>query len=572
MSQPDWDALERELHDLANRVAQLERHTGMVEPVHEVPLPRLEAAPAGTSGSPSDETTGLVAILGRAFLGLAGAYLLRALTEGGALPIKAGIAIAIAYALAWLAWAAHTPPHRRLEAAIHTVTAALVLSPLLWEATLSFHAIGTWTAGAILLLFIVFGMAAAWQKNQVIVSTIATVAGLGTATGLLMATHDVIPFTFVFLAVAVVVEISACLEHWLSERWLAALTADFSVLLATWLVTNERGLPESYAAIPHSYLLAAQIALLAIYLSSTIVRTLFCGFTFTGFETTQCAVAFAISVTGGLRLSSANPRVTPGVGLFLLFCAAACYLVSFARLNRRGTRGRNFYTYSTFGMLLALVGSRILLSGTAAAAFWSVLALTCILAGGVVKRLTLKLHGGVYLLLALVSLSALQQASALLLGTAPWPGGHAMALWAGALVATLGYALGTRFTPGQNLTWNFTMFRTILAATFVWLVAGVAAGALIGAYHGWFGADATHAYCATLRTAVLVSASLLLAWCGSRWHRPELSHLTYPVMLLGGFRLLAEDLHQEQKAALFFSLLVYGAALTMLPKLKRASA
>ena len=66
------------------------------------------------------------------------------------------------------------------------------------------------------------------------------------------------------------------------------------------------------------------------------------------------------------------------------------------------------------------------------------------------------------------------------------------------------------------------------------------------------------------------AAALALAWSGSRWNRPELSRLIYPVMLLGGYRLLAADLHQDRKAALFLSLLVYGAALAALPKLKRA--
>ena len=44
------------------------------------------------------------------------------------------------------------------------------------------------------------------------------------------------------------------------------------------------------------------------------------------------------------------------------------------------------------------------------------------------------------------------------------------------------------------------------------------------------------------------------------------------MMALGACRLLAEDLHQERKAALFLSLLVYGAALTALPRLVRTSA
>jgi len=572
MAQPDWEALENEVRDLARRVAQLESHTGLVERVFETPVAPPEAAAAQSSPSSRAETAVLVAVLGRAFLGLAGAYLLRALTEAGTLPVRVGIAVGIAYALGWLAWAARTPPHRRLEAAIHSLTGALVLSPLLWEATLHFHAISAATAGAILLLFVVFGMAAAWRKNLRIVSTIATLAGLGTAAGLLMATHDVLPFTFVFLAAAEAVEISACLEHWLSERWLAAAAADLSVLLATWLVTNERGLPEAYAPIPHSYLLAAQIALLAIYLSSTIVRTLFCGFTFTNFETAQCAVAFALSVTGGLRLAGADHRTGPAMAVLLLACAAACYLVSFALLERRGAHGRNFYTYSTFGMLLALAGSRLLLSGAVAAGLWSVLAIVCMLAGGVFGRLTLELHGGIYLVLAVLSLGAARQSAAFLLGTANWPGAHLEALCVGAVIAALGYALGTRYVPATSKTWSATLLRLALAATFVWLVAGIAAGSLTAAYHSWFGADASQAYCETLRTTVLVAASLLLAWSGSRWNRPELSRLIYPVMLLGGYRLLAEDLHQDRKAALFFSLLVYGAALTLLPKLKRAAA
>ena len=567
MPQPDWETLESELRDLARRVAQLERHTGLLESLPSLPAAPPELAVSGALAP--GETAGLIAVAGRALLGLAGAYLLRALTEAGTLPASFGIGIGIAYAMGWLAWAARTSPGRRLEAAIHSLTGALVLSPLLWEATLRFHAIGVWTSGAILVLYTVFGMAVAWRKNLRIVSTITTLAGLGTAAGLLMATHDVLPFTSVFLAVAGAVEISACLEHWLSERWLAAVFADLAVLLATWLVTNERGLPEAYAPIPHSGLFAAQAALLAIYLSSTIVRTLFRGFTFTGFETAQCAAAFAISVGGGLRLARADHHAGPAMALLLLGCAAACYLVSFARLERRG--GRNFYTYSTFAMLLALAGSRLLLSGAVVAGLWSVLAILCILAGGVFGRLTLEVHGGIYLLLAVVSLGAPQQATAFLLGKAIWTGAR-WTLAVGAFIATLGYALTTRFAPAGSTTWMLTVLRLALAAAFVWLMAGIAAGSLTAAYHAWFGADATHAYCETLRTAVLVAASLLLAWSGSRWNRPELSRLIYPVMLLAGYRLIAADLHQDRKEALFFSLLVYGAALTALPKLRKAGA
>ena len=164
-------------------------------------------------------------------------------------------------------------------------------------------------------------MAISWRKSLLIVSTFATLAAVGTAGGLLAATHNILPFTFLFLAVAAAIEASACLEHWLSERWLGATAADLSVLLATWLVTNPHGLPEGYAAIPHAWLLTAQVALLTIYLSSTIVRTLFRGFSFTVFETAQCAVAFAVCLSGGLQMApvmavvmlSVRRGVLPGV-------------------------------------------------------------------------------------------------------------------------------------------------------------------------------------------------------------------------------------------------------------------
>ena len=443
-------------------------------------------------------------------------------------------------------------------------TCALPICPLLWEATLRFHAIGTWTAAAILLAFATFGMAISWRKSLLIVSTFATLAALGTAAALLLATHDVLPFTFLFLAVAAAIEASACLGHSLGERWLGATAADLAVLLATWLVTNERGLPPGYAPIPHAWLLTAQVALLTIYLSSTIVRTLFRGFSFTGFETAQCAVAFAISLSGGLQMA-------PVMAAVMLVCATACYLASFALLERQGASSRNFYTYSTFGILLALAGSRILLSGATAAWVWSALAIACIWAGGSFGRLTLQVHGGIYLLLALATSGAFQETAGLLLGAASWPGERQIALWTGLAATAAAYRLVVYYCREDRPSKNLRIFRLAVAASFIWMAAGIAAGILTGAYHLVLGAGANLAYRAALRTGVLAGLSLLLAWAGPRWNHVELSLLVYPAMVLGGYRLLVQDLNQGHNGALFFSLLLYGAVLTALPRLKRSA-
>jgi hypothetical protein len=44
----------------------------------------------------------------------------------------------------------------------------------------------------------------------------------------------------------------------------------------------------------------------------------------------------------------------------------------------------------------------------------------------------------------------------------------------------------------------------------------------------------------------------------------------YAAMALGAYRLIAEDLYQERNVALFFSLLAYGGALMLLPKVRTA--
>ncbi|HWZ01784.1 MAG TPA: hypothetical protein VNX17_11910 [Edaphobacter sp.] len=566
MSQPEWDALAHDVQDLRTRVARMELALGLAPNPEAAVLP---AAPV-TEPHPLETSAALLPIVGRTLLGLAGAYLLRALTESGTFSPRMGVAVGVCYAMGWLVWAARTPAARRLETALLGLTSVLVVSPLLYEATSHFHAISTWTAAALLFAFTVFGFAVSWRKDLLIVATFATLAGLGTSAALLFATHDVLPFTYLFLAIAAAVEISACLDHWLSERWLTAAAADLAVLLATWLVTNERGLPDTYAPISHSALLGAQVALLAIYLSSIIVRTLLRGFTFTAFETTQCALAFVISVGGGLQLTAHNPRVAPAFAILAIACGVACYLVSFLMLDRADTHTRNFYTYSTFALLLTVAGSRILLSGEAAAIAWGLLALTAIWVGGVFLRLSLKVHGCVFLVLALAGSSAIEQAAGLLLGNRTWPGGAPWAIWSGALTASLCYFLGTRQVASVVPSWSSRAWRILVGGTSILLVAGIGAGLLTSAYHAIFGAAATHAYCATLRTFVLSAAALLLAWSAVRWNdRPEFGRLIYPVMALGAYCMIGVDLRQDRTAALFLSLLFYGAALMLLPRVGR---
>ncbi|MCL5746592.1 MAG: hypothetical protein M1541_22125, partial [Acidobacteria bacterium] len=222
--------------------------------------------------------------------------------------------------------------------------------------------------------------------------------------------------------------------------------------------------PLSHTAFPVRTALAAQVSLLVIYLSSTTVRTLFQGFRVTAFETIQWLVAFLLSLGGALRLAHGNPTAVDAISLFSLVCGAACYAVSFAFLGRAGKHDRNFYTYTTFGLLLVFAGTQLLVSGIALALVLSILALVCLWIGRESGRMTLKWHGTLYLLSASVLSGLSAWAATRLLETeAVWiplapPARTAVA------AAILGYALAWRSPRTGSWQWTRRLLVLLLAA------------------------------------------------------------------------------------------------------------
>src|ERR1017187_5745465 len=214
MSQADLDELRQQIRDLSNRVSRLEESfapTGASNFIRESESPALHDDSEILSSVP--DSTAVLPIFGKAILGLAGAYLLRAVAGAGVFSSRFVFSLGTLYAVAWLLWAARAPVERRLTTTLYSLTSVLILSPLLWEATLRFHMITTWGASMILVAFTLIGLAVSWRRDLLIVATISTLAGLITAGALLIATHDVLPFTFVFLAIAAAVETCACLNQ-----------------------------------------------------------------------------------------------------------------------------------------------------------------------------------------------------------------------------------------------------------------------------------------------------------------------------------------------------------------------
>ena len=108
-------------------------------PLFHSPLARRAGLSLTASSSEANEPPrvppGLLPAVGRLLLGIAGAYLFRAITEAHILPELAGTALGIIYAAAWLVSSIGTRADRRLAAAFEGITASCILAPLLWEAT-----------------------------------------------------------------------------------------------------------------------------------------------------------------------------------------------------------------------------------------------------------------------------------------------------------------------------------------------------------------------------------------------------------------------------------------------------
>jgi hypothetical protein len=566
------DTLETRLEELARKLAdvqcRLERLEHTAAPASEAPETPVDRSTHPALHQPGGEAAlqnaeSFVPLLGWSLLGIAGAYLLRSLNEAALLPGLVGVAAGIAYAAAWLFVAARRAAEKRLQSTIHALTSSLILAPMLWETTVRFQLLSPLAASVILVLFTLFGLAIGWRNNLVPLAWIVALSALGVSTLLFRVTHDAVLWSGTVLAIAVAAEFSACRDHWLSLRWLVAFVADLSVLLLTMAAVAPSDEGSILIRPATAWVLAMQVGLLTVYLCSTLDRTLIRSLKITGFEIGQACIAFLISLGGILRLAGAGGAGSTGAGIFCLAAGLGCYVISFANLDRRESANRNFYTYSTFALILMLAGGRLLFSGSSLVLLAALLSVCAVTAGFLRDRRTLRLHGLFFLLFAVVESGLISWAALRILGRAPdGPAAPALSLAAAALAAFVCYLSAIRFGRSAAAHWTRRISAFLPAMVSCFALAGWLSGPVAGA--GAAGVP--------LRTTLLVLLAVGSALIGKRIGHVELTWLAYPLMALSGFKILSEDLRTGQSLLLFASLIVFGGGLVLLPRiLKRPS-
>jgi len=563
----DLSELTLQVQDLRQRVLNLEERLGStvaapgmsVEapevPVLAPPLPAWFGLPPNT-----------VPVLGRMLVAIAGAYVLRALTDWGVLPAAAGVAIGLIYGLIWLWVAARSPVEAKFAAALSCSTSVLIIAPLVWEAAGRLKVMSSGTSSGALAAFALVALVLGSKTRHRIIGTIAGVSSIVMAIALMLARDDIVPFTTALLVIAAAMEFAAWRDLQPGARAFAALAADSSVLLFSYLMSSPRGMPETWTPVSPHAVLTVQLALALIYLGTAVSQTVVRRRTLAFAEMAQTGAALLIGIGGAVWVFKEHREVMLGLGIAALAAGIAFYAVSFLLFERDNKW--NFRALATFGLFLVLVGIFLPFSRSE---FW-ILSCACAVACCSVARAfvlpTLGLHGAVYLLLGSAVARATSQPLSVLFGS-----GVGRVEWLASigvlLAAAVSWVAITGISRGAPAHWRNQISSLALAAHVVWITAGLAVYAVLAMWRTVIGGESGSVPADTLGTVVLTGLSLALAWVGTHWRKPELVWLLYGFMALGGYKLATRDFINEHNLPLVVSLLCYGGALIVLPRMLR---
>jgi len=526
--------------------------------------PGAEAVAPEESGALGREGLGRLqsvpALAGRTFLVLGGAFLFRSLTESGTLSTPVGVALGIAYALVWLFLADRAAAREQvLGGAFHAFASAIIVYPLLFEATTRFALLGPWSSAALVLAANVAGLSIAWRRDFRALAWIHQSAALAVLVPLLFRVRRPEPYVALLLALAFASLILAYGRGWRGQRWLVALAADGIVgFLALLLVIPK----EAPAWLGSAAIATAQVGLVLLYLGAFVYRLLIQARPVTPFAVTQTVLALLVGFEGALLVG------TPEIRSALAFSALAAGLLIHGGLARRSEsrfgHGATVGYFSTVATFLAAEGTRLLLPGAVAGSIWLVaaVALGTIAIGG--DRPYLQLHAALLSVAgaAVAGVVTVATVSWLRSPTVEWPPLAPVHVPILALAATTA-ALLFRGVPAKGPDRLAKTARVLALAIALFGLGGAAA------YLAGRALAPSAGGVAVVRTLILALAAVGLAAAAPRLERGELGRFAWLLLALGGAKLALEDLRVGSAGHLVLSFALYGAALIAVPALLR---
>jgi hypothetical protein len=528
------DQLVRRMDALEGRVEELERSISLRRPRAAI----VAGTPPGTLEAVLLENNALAqsgsifSVLGKAMLGIAGAYLLRAGAEASIAPRPLVAILGIVYATLWLLVAARARAESRVARLVYSATSAVILAPMLWELAIRFKVLPASAIAAALAAYELAAFFLASQSHRAVVlqigNTVVAVLGLALA----IAMHETVPFIAVLILAAALCEYRSARGTERSARMIVALAADTAVWLLIYIYSIPQNTRGDYPALGSAALLAPGALLFLLYSSSATFKVFFKSQTITAFEIAQATITFLLASMALIEFGPASNKVI--LGGICIALAAACYAGSLVLLGQNAS-WRNTAVFSTWSGVLLLAGSFLSLRAPWTAAWLCVAALIAVVAGTRLSRVILEFHGAAFLVAAAVPSGLVDYLGQSLMGT-PMGVPETTIFLAMASAALCYSAAGQDRSDGwERQTLNLLLAAIAAAALTAMLLQGLTAMVGLGM------APATD-HLAFLRTLTLCSVSLALVFGGARLCRPELSRLGYAVIALVAVKLIIEDL------------------------------
>lgn len=547
---------------LSIRVEELERRVHALEHPDEAkadaarPLAAQASAVFADKGSRL-QTVSLFPLIGRAMLGIAGAYVLRAIAAAGVLPKLPVSVLAVVYAFAWLFWAPRSTG--RLSRITYAATSALILAPMLWEMTLQFHVFSSMASASILSAFLalatLFDIRGGIERTMWVAQSIVII----TAVGLAFATRNILPFLIALLIAVCVVEYARMLRYAQPAWPLFALAADAATWGMIFIYAGPQNARADFPDLTVAALTVPACLLFGVYGAGVAVDAFHHQNRISVFAAVQAMTAFLIAAAAVLYFA---PEHGPAIlGVFCLVLSASMFTGSFHYLRRLKDR-RNLRVFSAWSSALLLAGSlwalprpsaAIVLAGAGLAATW--------LAPQIEPDI-LELQSDVYLLAATIISALPQYVFNVVAGSLP--DRPALSTMAVCVCIGAAYLLEREAT---RTTWRRTIIRFIPALLAVCALIALLVHSVLGAVSLVISLEVHHI--AFFRTLTICLAALCLAFGGSRWARVELTRLAYVALAFIAAKLVFEDLRHGHMEFIAGSIALFAIALIAVPRLVR---
>jgi hypothetical protein len=554
--------LPESLNRLATRLEVLERRVTALEHPDEDLIAQAALAsnsPETVEDRPFALAGGVFPVFGKAMLGIAGAYLLRAVAESTNLPKLSLAAIAIAYAMLWLVWATRAVAGAWLATTIYACTSGLILAPMLWELTLRFNVMPAEMTAGVLCIFVCAGAALSWKRNLASVIWVVNGTAAVVAVALSIATHELAPFIAALLVMVLISEYAEGRERGVGVRYLMAAAADLGIWVLMFIYASPQSTRGDYPHLGMPLLLVPSVALFVIYAVSVALKTAVFHRQIAAFETIQTMVAFGLAASSLLYFGPQSSAI--GLGVFCVALSAASYFIAFALFDRLDER-RNYRVFSTWSALLLLCGSLLCMPPGWSSAALGAGAVAATFVGARLNRESLQFHGLAFLLTAAGASGLLNYAFLVLVGTPP--ASPSISICVVSACAILSYGVG-RFCLGEG--WKQRLLHTVVAVVAISGAAALLVQGLMGLVAINVSPGAHHL--AFVRTLTICFAALALAFSGAHWRRMELTRMGYGTLVLVAAKLVFEDLRHGHLEFIAASIFLFAVTLIAVPRIAR---